>query len=179
VAYATYPRGACHRGSSHALERFGIPELGYDQPVDRHVTEGKGIMTAITQDYFGLFNSLKLCHFIASSVAPSEIVNWLNLVTGWDMTLEEFLQAGERASNLKRMYNLRFGLTRKDDTLPSRITTEPFKDGGSEGYLPQLGPMLAEYYEHRGWSKDGIPLAAKLEELGLEQEIQDLPLGHE
>jgi aldehyde:ferredoxin oxidoreductase len=178
VAYATYPRGACHRGSSHALERFPIPELGYDEPVDRHATEGKGIVTAITQDYFGLYNSLKLCHFIASSVAPSEIVDWLNLVTGWDMNLEEFLLAGERASNLKRMYNLRCGLTRKDDVLPPRITTERFKDGGSQGYLPHLGQMLAEYYDHRGWSQEGVPLAAKLQALGLDQEVLDLPPGY-
>jgi aldehyde:ferredoxin oxidoreductase len=178
VAYATYPRGACHRGSSHALERFGIPELGYPEPLDRHATEGKGIMTAITQDYFGLYNSLKLCHFIASAVAPSEIVNWLNLVTGWDMDLVEFLQAGERASNLKRMYNLRCGLTRKDDVLPPRIAAEPFEDGGSQGYLPRLGEMLAEYYAYRGWSKDGVPKEAKLQELGLRREVDDLPLGH-
>ncbi len=178
AAYATYPRGGCHRGMSHGLERYAIPELGYDEPMDRHATEGKGAMTAITQDYYGLYNSLKLCHFIAGVVAPSDIVTWLNLVTGWDMTQEEFLRAGERASNLKRMYNLRLGLSRKDDVLPPRITTEKFDEGGSKDYLPRLGDMLDEYYKHRGWSKDGVPLPATLIALGLQQEVEDLPLGY-
>lgn len=175
VAYATYPRGACHRGVSHALERYAIPELGYDQPMDRHVTSGKGSMTAITQDYHGLFNSLKLCHFVGGAVAPSDIVAWLNQVTGWNMQLNEFLLAGERASNLKRMYNLRCGLSRKDDILPARVVTEKFDEGGSKDYLPHLGEMLNEYYRHRGWSKDGVPLPAKLISLGLSQEVGDLP----
>jgi len=178
AAYATYPRGGCHRGMSHGLERYAIPELGYDEPMDRHATVGKGVMTAIAQDYYGLYNSLKLCHFIAGAIAPSDIVTWLNLVTGWDMTLEEFLRVGERASNLKRMYNLCCGLSRKDDVLPPRITTEKFDEGGSKNYLPHLGDMLAEYYKHRGWSKDGVPLPATLIALGLEQEVADLPLGY-
>lgn len=178
VAYATYPRGGCHRGMSHGLERYAIPELGYDKPMDRHTTVGKGVMTAITQDYYGLYNSLKLCHFVAGTIAPSDIVTWLNLVTGWDMTLEEFLCAGERASNLKRMYNLRCGLSRKDDVLPARMTTEKFDEGGSKNYLPHLGAMLDEYYKHRGWSKEGVPLPATLIALGLQQEVEDLPPGY-
>jgi aldehyde:ferredoxin oxidoreductase len=146
--------------------------------MDRHITEGKGKMTAVAQDYYGLYNSLKLCQFIAGSVAPSSIVSWLNMVTGWDMTLAEFLRCGERASNLKRMYNVRCGISRKDDALPGRIAREPFDEGGSKGYVPQQGRMLAEYYAYRGWSKEGIPLPEKLKELGLEAEIDDLPPGY-
>jgi aldehyde:ferredoxin oxidoreductase len=177
VAYATYPRGACHRGSSHSLERYSIPELGYNQPLERHASTGKGTMTAITQDYFGLFNSLKLCQFIAGQVAPSDILHWLNLVTGWGMSLEELLRAGERASNLKRMYNVRLGQSRRDDVLPPRLATERLPEGGAKGYLPHTDEMLDEYYRHRGWSQEGIPLASKLRELGLDGEIQDLPRG--
>jgi aldehyde:ferredoxin oxidoreductase len=173
--YATYPRGACHRGNSHQLERYAIPEIGYDIPLDRQTDQGKGIAAARAQDYFGLYNSLKLCQFIGSAVKPSEIVEWINLVTGWDMDLEEFLASGERASNLKRMYNYRCGMTRKDDTLPSRIMTERFKTGGAKDYVPHLGMMLAEYYEYRGWNIEGIPLPETLTRLGLIEEIQDLP----
>ena len=134
-------------------------------------------MTAKAQDYYGLYNSAKVCHFIASSIAPSDVVTWLNLATGWDMSLEEFLLAGERASNLKRMYNIRCGQTRLDDTLPPRILSEKFKEGGAKDYLPNLEFMLDEYYAHRGWSDEGVPLPETLIRLGLTKEVQDISEG--
>lgn len=170
VLYATYPRGACHRGCSYQLERGGISELGYDKPLERQQDQGKAIMTAIMQDYAGLFNSLKLCQFVIMSLKPTEALQCLNYVTGWNMDLTELLRAGERASNVKRMYNVRVGFTRKEDTLPQRILSEKFTDGGAAGYLPNLEKMLDEYYQYRKWSNDGIPLPSKLRELGLNDE---------
>jgi aldehyde:ferredoxin oxidoreductase len=172
LSYATYPRGACHRGSTHNLERSCIPELGYDKPLERQTDEGKGVSTAVMQDYAGLFNSLKMCSIIINIIKPSELLKCLNCVTGWDMDITELLEAGERAFNLKRMYNVRLGMTRKEDTLPVRLLTEKFEQGGASGYLPNLEKMLNEYYEHRGWSKDGIPLPSKLKELGLMKEAE-------
>lgn len=172
VAYATYPRGACHRGCSYTLERIGIPELGYDKPMERQSDEGKAIMVAKMQDYAGLFNSLKMCQLVMYSTKPSEIVQCLNYVTGWDMDLDELLRAGERASCVKRAYNVRLGLTRKDDTLPARIRTLKFEEGGAANYLPDLEAMLDEFYRYRGWSKDGIPLPSKLRGLGLHTEAE-------
>lgn len=170
ISYATHPRGACHRGSTYSLERGSIPELGYEKALERQADEGKGVMCAIMQDYAGLFNSLKMCSLILGMVRPSDVLQCLNHITGWDMDLKELLQSGERASNVKRMYNVRLGLSRKEDTLPLRILTEKFEEGGAAGYLPDLERMLNEYYQYRGWSRDGIPLPSKLEELGLHQE---------
>ena len=167
AAYATYSRGACHRGYSHYLERYTLPELGFDRPLDRHETERKGVATAVMQDYGGLYNSLKLCQLIIRAVKVQEVVDCLNYVTGWNMDLPEFMRAGECASNLKRLYNLRLGMSRKEDTLPHRILHEAFPDGGAAKYLPNLDAMLDEYYAYRGWTQDGIPTRAKLDALGL------------
>ena len=119
------------------------------------------------QDYGGLYNSLKLCQFIMRGVTVQEVVDCLNYVTGWDMDIAEFMRAGERASNLKRLYNVRLGLSRKEDRLPDRILHEALPDGGAANYLPNLDAMLDEYYEFRGWTPDGIPTRARLEALGL------------
>jgi len=73
---------------------------------------------------------------------------------------------------------VRLGLSRKDDTLPPRILTEKFTEGGSKDYLPRLGEMLEEYYRHRRWSKDGVPLASTLFSLGLCEEVEDLPVEY-
>ena len=64
-------------------------------------------------------------------------------------------------------WNLNAGLTANDDTLPSRLLKEPIKTGASKGKLSRLPEMLPEYYELRGWDKNGVPTPSKLGELGL------------
>jgi len=171
VAYPTYPRGACHRGCNHYLERNAFPELGYNEALDPREDKGKGIAVAIMQDYAGLFNSLKLCQIIASSMNPTQVLESLNYVTGWDLDFKELMLIGERAQNVKRMYNVRLGLTKKDDILPDRMK-EKFTEGGAANYSPDPDKMLEEYYRHRKWSKEGVPLPLKLKELGLDKEAE-------
>ncbi|MEW6081930.1 MAG: aldehyde ferredoxin oxidoreductase family protein [Bacillota bacterium] len=170
VGYATHNRGACHRGNSHALERYTIPDIGHTRVLGRMESGEKGTKTALLQNYSELFNSLKLCQFLFSCVPASSILGWVRAVTGWDMEMEEFLQAGERIFNLKRLYNMRHGVSRKDDTIPHRIATLRFADGGSKDFVPDLEPMLEEYYKARGWDADGGPTRRKLAELGLEHD---------
>lgn len=175
VAYATSNRGACHRQAfSHGLEaRMSLPELGYDQPLDRFADLGKGTMTAKMQNLMELFGSLKLCGFLLSNgLKPRYLAGWLNHVTGWDFDLPELLRAGERSFNLKRVYNVRCGLSARDDRLPARILREPNSEGGAAGSLPRLNVMLQEYYEYRGWDSEGVPTPARLRELGLDAEAR-------
>jgi aldehyde:ferredoxin oxidoreductase len=167
VAYATAARGACHRGCTHLLERNPMPGLGYSKPLDRLVHEGKGKSAATAQNYAELFNNLKMCSIAMAALDVPVVLKWTNCVTGWDMDAEEFLQAGERSFNLKRLLNLSCGLTRADDSLPHRFTHEPFASGNSAGHVPDLPRMLDEYYEFRGWDKDGTPSESKLRQLDL------------
>ena len=67
------------------------------------------------------------------------------------------------------MYNVRCGITAKDDTLPERILKTPRKDEGTGEYLPSLHNMLKEYYQERGWDSNGIPSKETLLRLGLAQ----------
>jgi len=85
------------------------------------------------------------------------------------------LTIGERICNLKRMYNVRLGVSRKDDALPPRILVDRFPEGGAAGRLPPADQMLADYYQARGWTAEGVPTPRKLAELGLEEAIRDLP----
>jgi aldehyde:ferredoxin oxidoreductase len=77
------------------------------------------------------------------------------------------LKIGERVWNLERLFNNAAGLTRADDSLPPRITTEPLTQGPSAGHVVDLPPMLDEYYQIRGWDNQGRPTVEKLRELGL------------
>lgn len=83
------------------------------------------------------------------------------------MTFEEFMATGERIFNLKRMYNVKHGISRKDDVLPPRIRSHRRGTGGAADNLPHIGYMLSEYYQYRGWSEFGIPTQETLEKLEL------------
>ena len=170
VGFATASRGGCHMaGLSHTFERvLKAPEIGIPEPLDRLKVEGKGILAAKTQNLMGMMDSLKLCKFILfGGITLTHIMKWYHNVTGREMTIDDFMKIGERIFNLKRLYNVRLGISRKDDTLPFRSLTFKRIGKGITPNLPPLGQMLSEYYEYRGWSEDGIPTPEKLKELGL------------
>lgn len=178
LGYATGSIGAAHEEAlgSQRLENsyeqaqpWTSPELGCPVALKRFDTEGKGALVAKTQDFGCLLDSLTLCCFLSMIqwVQPSHHAELLNSATGWDMDLDEFMLTGERIFNLKRMFNVRRGISRKDDTLPPRILTHKLVKGGTRGNLPWLGLMLNEYYSFRGWSEEGIPTKEKLTQLGL------------
>jgi aldehyde:ferredoxin oxidoreductase len=170
LAYATSARGACHlSGLTHAFERvMKCPEVGIPEPIDRFQVEGKAALAAKSQNLMGMMDSLKLCKFILfGGITVTHIIKWYQDVTGGEMTADQFGKTGERIFNLKRLYNVLMGISRKDDTLPLRSLTSKRVGKGITPNLPPLGQMLGEYYEYRGWSEEGIPTPEKLAELGL------------
>ena len=61
------------------------------------------------------------------------------------------------------------GLSRKDDTLPARMLNDPVPGGFAKGGVVELDVLLPQYYQLRGWDKDGVPTAETLKGLGLGQ----------
>jgi len=161
--YATSNRGGCHvRGYMTSPEILGIPEK-----YDPDATEGKPALLKLFQDLTALVDSCGLCLFITFANGLPEVSAQMRTATGLDLTDDEYLQAGERIWNLERLFNLRAGFTKADDTLPPRLLNEPMKDGPHKGRVVQLDVMLPEYYKLRGWDEEGIPTPEKLAELGL------------
>ena len=170
LGYATSNRGACHlQGASYFFEKTAVmPELGIPGPKDRFRVEEQGEFQKNCQDLMCLMDSLKLCKFtLYGGLRTTHVREWLEYVVGWDMGLEELMTAGERIFNLKRMYNVKCGITRSDDTIPERMLKQPRTEGGAKGNLPPLDKMLDEYYTARGWDKNGVPLQATVGRLGL------------
>ena len=91
----------------------------------------------------------------------------MSAATGIEFSEDDFVQIGERTWNLERLWNLKAGLTKADDTLPKRLLKEPHQAGPSAGVTVDLDAMLEVYYRERGWNDDGVPLPDKLAELGL------------
>ncbi len=164
LAYATSNRGGCH------LRAYMIgPEvLGVPAPLDRFRAGGKAKIVKLLQDVSAAVDTLILCRFTSFALNIEEYASLLSTATGIDYSAEEFRKVGERIWNLERLFNLRAGFGRKDDTLPPRFLKTPLKEGNSRGRVVELEKMLGEYYEARGWTEEGKPRAELLEELGIE-----------
>jgi aldehyde:ferredoxin oxidoreductase len=179
--FATAFTGADHNKGYAFQEIFGIP-IPY--AVDRFAIEGKGALTKWTQDArCALADSPTMCVFLMDmAVADFMFDNTADLMdatTGLKYTPEEIHQVGERINNLARVFNIRAGLTRADDDLPERLKTEAIPEGPSKGHMisqKDLDFMLDEYYDCRGWTRDGVPTRAKLEELHMGYAADDLGL---
>ena len=169
LGYATSNRGACHlQAFCHDYEGgIYMPDLGLPQLEDRFTTESnKAATVAQMQHLMSMFDSLICCKFVIfGGMTVGPLTRFLNCVTGWELDNEEFLKTGERIFNLKRLYNVRLGISRKDDTLPLRMLTH--RRGGGSNEVPPLNVMLSDYYAYRGWDEFGIPTEEKLKELGI------------
>lgn len=93
----------------------------------------------------------------------------INLATGWQWDTADILAAGDRIFQLKRLINLRLGITAADDTLPRRFLEEPRPSGSAAGNLPDLKVLLPAYYTLRGWDERGVPRPERLQALGLDK----------
>ncbi len=172
LAYATSPIGGSHmRGDPAYFELFAVPEA-----MDPHQWEGKAKVTKSFQDLSAIIDSAGLCIFFAVrnlaskdlGVAPTGILEYLNAATGMDYTLEELMHAGERIINCERLFLTQAGFSRKDDSLPDRLTQTPAPTGPAKGMVCHLDKMLDEYYGVQGWTENGIPGKTVLERLGLD-----------
>lgn len=162
LQYATSNRGACHvRGYTMANEILGVHEK-----VDPLITDGKAALVITFQNLTAIIDSAGLCLFVAlcPGFLYEEVQGLLNGATGFNYTVDELVQAGDRIWNLERLFNQKAGFTKEDDTLPKRLLEVPAGPGNK---VCELDKMLPEYYKLRGWD-DGFPGKEKLAELGLE-----------
>jgi aldehyde:ferredoxin oxidoreductase len=143
--------------------------------MDPHQWEGKAKATIAYQDLSAIIDAAGLCIFFSVrnlaakdlGVAPVGILEYLNAATGADYTLETLMEAGERIIHAERLFLSRAGFTRKEDSLPKRLTQEPAPTGPAKGQVCHLNEMLDEYYQIRGWAENGAPREDVLVRLGL------------
>ncbi|MEE9192568.1 MAG: aldehyde ferredoxin oxidoreductase family protein [Candidatus Aerophobetes bacterium] len=165
ISFATSPRGGCHERGLVTRETFGsLP------PIDRFSLEGKGKVVMEVQDEMTVLDSLGICVFPLHNGGMDifDVADLFSSATGIKLDSDQVMKAGERIWNVERMFNLREGFGRKDDTLPERFLKEPMPEGPSKGHVVELNQLLADYYSERGWDKEGKPVPGKLEELGLQ-----------
>jgi len=168
VTYALSPRGACHmEGDMYGVDTGQGPpvELGV-LPGDRfEASQEKGHIAARHQAWRNLYNALTLCQF--QNPGAERLLAALNGATGWGLQAEDMITLGKRIATLKRLLNLRRGLTRANDRLPD-LLMRPLNSGGTEGTVPDVETLLAGAYAEYGWDPEtGKPTPQTLEGLGL------------
>ncbi len=162
LGYATSPRGGCHERGYLLSEVFGIEQYSY---------EGKGAMVQRTQDTVAIKDALCFCAFASAGASVQDLGELFSAVTGWEKTEQSLMEIGERICNLERLFNLREGFTRSDDTLPKRFLKEPLPGPNGEPEVVDIDLLLDKYYQARGWTLDGVPLEPTLSRLGLDDRI--------
>jgi len=168
LVYMTADRGACHL-RSWPLGRELASVWGEDD------LNKKIDFIRNQQDEKAAEESLIVCQFAYGIGLLNEILpEMVNEATGEDWDLAKMKIAGERIWNLSKLFNIKEGMSRKDDYLPEKFAVEGIKSGPLKGKVisrEKQDFMLDKYYELRGWTKKGVPTPETLKKLGIEEEI--------
>ena len=116
---------------------------------------------------------LGICRFISYQFSFDYYAKMMSQATGLETSADDIMNASERVFNLTRLYNMREGFTRKDDSVPMRCFVDQVPSGPTKGKLldpERFNQALEAFYEISGWDKQtGAPLRNKLRDLALEE----------
>jgi len=180
LQYATSNRGACH-GRGYANDQYSgftgfndILKITKEKRIRDRTSDDPQFARdiAITQNLSEVVNSLGICKQTMTSGTQivedlfDKILKSIYYLTSITFSLKELLKIGERIFNLKRFFNTKCGITRKDDTIPPRLRFA-LERGITKNKVLTIDNMLEEYYKFRGWDENGIPTINKLKELNI------------
>jgi len=160
------------RGADH--NRSGAYEDDFRPGANRFEADpSKGAAAAAAEDRAALLDSLVLCKFLRGVFEDlyAECAILLGAVTGWDVDADELRRAAERVVTARKLFNIREGWTRGEDTLPARFLQEALPDGPAEGASLSawgLNRMIAAYYAARGWTPEGDVPSSAVSRMGLD-----------
>ena len=185
LIYAVNPFGSDHESCDHDMtyttqvyeayqERYSA--IGLTSPLSAQSLEpAKVEFIRITQYFYSMTDSVNMCQFVWGPswqlYGPDHTVKMMQAVTGWDVSVEELLEVGQRRLNMMRMFNAREGFNRSHDTLPEKFFNKPLVGGPSAGLKidrQEFEAALDEYYKQCGWDQaSGNPTPETLDRLKL------------
>ncbi|MEA3239443.1 MAG: aldehyde ferredoxin oxidoreductase family protein [Candidatus Bipolaricaulota bacterium] len=186
LGHATSNRGADHLYALPTIDVACLEQVGRDllpdtmpDLLDTDNERYKPDLVEFSERYCAVADSLGVCKFSTVEnyqLYPKDLARGISAL-GWKIKADELLQIGERIINLERMYNVRLGLSARDDRLPSRFTDESLPVTHDRitvmHKINDFDTMLKRYYLLRGWDENGIPTDEKLRELGLDGLVQE------
>ncbi len=163
LQFAISNRGGCH----HA---YGLPARLETADGTRLNIQGKGEQVKKAAVGRILGDSLLFCTFVPILFPIGTVAELVSSLSGYPWSIEDLTKAGTRVMCQERLFNMREGITRKDDTLPGRLLTEAKPDGPTKGSVVPLTELLDDYYRAMGWDlSTGNPTDAVLKDLEIER----------
>ncbi len=182
LGYAVNEGGADHLVAYHdptyanpnAVSFKGAAALGVTEPLPpRELSPRKAVTYALLENWSSFGKVIGFCYFgpvPRSFIQVDDVVDTIRAASGWDIDKDDLLRIGERATNLARVFNVREGFTRKDDTLPGRLF-EPLESGALQGVgmsREEFETALTALYRAKGWDPETArPTPERLEALGI------------
>ena len=130
-----------------------------------------------SESWFTFYDSAVICAFNSYFFGDKALIDFLNSVTGWDVTVDEWTnEILKRILNIQRILLLLGGPDAtwnplKDDDLPPRfyepLPSGPFK--GAKVTKEEVEKEKKEYYKLMGWDENGVPRKEELERLGIKE----------
>ncbi|MFW9926059.1 MAG: aldehyde ferredoxin oxidoreductase C-terminal domain-containing protein, partial [Candidatus Thorarchaeota archaeon] len=169
------PRGRKGLGLSYATADVGSSHLrGWPQTTDKPESSALDVIESMVteRDTKILTDSLIICHFTWNfPLSRDEKIQLLNSATGLKYDDKQVSIFGQRVETLIRLFNINEGIKRKDDVVPPKFwqaeTIGPSK--GMKAFIDKddFEKSLDQYYEYRGWNKEGVPTSGTIDKLGL------------
>lgn len=184
LIYAVNPSGPDHQSSQHDQaigpaagdeEHRRMALLGFEEELaETDLSREKVRFAYETQKFYSALDSASVCQFVYGPsyqlYGPDHLVEAINAVTGWDLTLEEIQEIGERKIAMQRLFNARHGLSRSADHLPKKLYKALVKGRQKDDDLtePEIEQAIDWYHELAGWDREsGEPLSGTLARLGI------------
>jgi len=174
IAYQCEPTPGRHTISSFLYPGLFSVEAIFPE-ARRRVQAGKGkdakqvLRYTAGTIYMQLVNSCGLCLFGAlTSRLP--IVEYLNAVTGWDLSADEYFRTGERILSLRKAFTVREGIRPKDQRLADRAAgIPPLGEGPIRNITLDMKTLQDTFFQAVGWDPTtGGPTREKMAELGID-----------
>ena len=171
VAYLLDPTPARHSQNADVFK-----PLGKVVPVERQVYRDERVEFRKTNALQHVVNSTGMCAFAYSCLPDvTAFTDFIQAVTGWDFSLDDLIQTGERILNMRQVFNLREGLTSPRFAIPKRLLGKPpFEKGPLAEVSIDRDELISSYFEVLDWDLEtGKPHKNRLLELGLADVAQE------
>jgi aldehyde:ferredoxin oxidoreductase len=181
LGIAVASRGADHLRNRPTLEIFfrlpkEVKERIYGKGIELDPTSynAKEKSVYFSDNMYAVIDSVGICKFTCHGFNSPKLIDYervsklIYLSSGLRLSKKDLEDVGRRVIDIERLFNLREGVRRRDDTLPKRYFDEPMTQKIAKGHKidrREFDKMLSRYYKIRGWNSEGMLTKKRTKEL--------------